>query len=99
MKMYGVFALILALVAPIFWTIGIYAARVTFDKESMSPWDVALDATMLGNMVFTGMFFIYHRNNAVDWREFMEGTIAGFLMSFGRVMQNKATAIGPGGPI
>merc|ERR1712176_731098 len=99
MRMNGFFAITMALTAPVFWTIGIYVARIAFEEKTMSPWDLAVDTAVVGNLIFTVVFFVYLREHKVDWVVIAEAILAGVLFVFGRTFNNLAISKGPGGPV
>ena len=59
MKVYGLYAVTMGIVASFFWAFKNYYARKTIERKIFNMTDFALDQSLTQNILCTMIFFVY----------------------------------------
>ena len=99
MHRYNMYAILMAISAPILWTFKSYCARSAFNNKEYVPIDLSLDQLFFSGLLATIVFVIFALTHDYATHILVEGSIAGLLFTLGSFCTMSAIARGPGGPI
>ena len=100
-RVYGGFAVLCSLIAPIIWTYKTYYLRKTIiAKLFTSTKDLAIDCLLVQGVLLTILFFVYFAiHGELIMRTFIEGQIVAVFFFIAGITSPICYDTGPGGPI
>ena len=99
MHRYNMYAILMSILASIFWTFKSYCARSAFNNKEYVPVDLSLDQLLFSGLLGTIVFVIFTSTHDYATHILVEGSIAGLLYTLGSFYVMSAIARGPGGSI
>ena len=99
MKTYGIMAVTCGLIAPFFWTVKCYYARLVVENKEFDLYEMSIDQNFFQNIFALVLYLIFFVQNPFEWNEFIEGQITGFFFVIGGIFATNSFQTGPGGPI
>ena len=94
---YAIYAIMLGLLAPIFFTIKGFAVRKW--AQHYDSVDLGIDAQLAENLCYSCMFFAYLSHYEFSWSDLAYGCVVSIFLVVAKTILVVAYAEGPGGPI
>ena len=99
MRLYGLVAVIFALLGPICWTLKGFYIRKAKEIKNFPIYDLAIDAQGWQYLVSACIYLAYLVKHPFVLSEAIEGAITGFCFTIASILFMNAYETGPGGPI